>query len=275
MILSTRLSVRIADLYFEEQPPAIKADILRFNQSSRPIPGAICTPFSTLVIDLTVSSDELLARMNSHHRQKIRRALKDDFTYEYCRTGDKTAIERFVDHFDRCAELKNLQPASRARMEILAQHDALDLSFVLHGGKILAACCAIVTPARVRGLYVANGFRSAGHSAPRTLVGRAGRYLYWRDILRYKESGAVAYDLGGYYTGDTDTERLLVNRFKEGFGGELRHEFNCEIDLTFKGKMLGWAIRQRNERVRRKRQANDVAGSSQEHEYESAVPTAV
>jgi lipid II:glycine glycyltransferase (peptidoglycan interpeptide bridge formation enzyme) len=275
MILSKRFSVRILDLYFDEQPPSMRVDILRFNQSPTPVPGSVYTPFSTIVIDLSPSQDELLGRMKIHHRQKIRRAFKDDLTYEYSRSADPAAISRFADHFDACAKLKNLPLASRERLAILAEQNALDISWASSNGTILSACCAVIAPARIRGLYAASSFRSNGQFLPRTLIGRAGRYLYWRDILRFKEMGATHYDLGGYYTGTVNAERLRVNEFKEGFGGEIRHEFNCELGVTLKGKLVGWAIRQRNERIWRKRNPSDIQGGTQEHQYESAVPTAV
>jgi len=275
MILSTRFSVRMLDLYFDEQLPEMDIDIVRYNQAPAPIPGSVYTPFSTIVVDLSPSPDELLSRMKIHHRQKIRRALKDDLTYEYCRTGDPDVIRRFADHFDGCAKLKNLPLASRERLAILAEQNALDMSWVSGNGTILSACCAVITPQRIRGLYAASSFRANGHFLPRTLIGRAGRYLYWRDILRFKEMGATRYDLGGYYTGNTNSEKLRVNEFKEGFGGEIHHEFNCEMGLTLKGKVVGWAIRQRNERIWRKRNPNDLPGGEQENEYDGAVPTTV
>ena len=250
------MSVRMADLYFDEPMPSqLEVDLIRYHQSPIPIPGAACTPFSTIVVDLTRSQDELLSKMKSHTRYKIRRASeKDQFAYEFSQDGDREAITRFADHLDRCATLKHLPGASRQLLRILARQSVLDLSLVRDkSGEILAASSYILTPTRVRGLYAGALYRTTSDHARRTLIGRANRFLYWRDMLRFKEAGAHIFDFGGYYTGAKDEEKLRVNGFKLEFGGEVLHEFNCSIGVTLKGKMALWFIQERARWVLRRR----------------------
>lgn len=252
MIVSEQFSIRIADLYFDEPKPRLeKVDIFRHNQAAAPVRGASCVSFPTIVIDLAPPVDQLLASMKRDCREKIRRAEREErkgyLQYEYCNNCDQAWVERFADHFDRCAAVKTLPKASRSRLAILAQNQALDISFVLDfRGEILAASCAVLTPKRTRGLYAAASFRLTSDPTKRSLIGRANRYLMWRDILRFKEAGANLFDFGGYYTGNTDTEKLNINSFKTGFGGEVRTEFNCEECVTLKGAIARWAIARRN-----------------------------
>lgn len=256
MILSTRMSVRMVDLFFDEPMPSqLEVDLIRYHQSPTPVAGASCTPFSTIVVDLARPQDELLSKMKSHTRYKIRRASeKDQFAYEFSNDGGREAITRFADHLDRCATLKHLPGASRQQLRILARHRVLDLSFVRDkSGEILAASSYILTPTRVRGLYAGALYRATSDNARRTLIGRANRFLYWRDMLRFKEAGAHIFDFGGYYTGTEDEEKLRVNGFKLEFGGEILHEFNCAIGATLKGKITLWAMQQRGRWLLRRR----------------------
>jgi hypothetical protein len=282
MIISEQFSIRIADLYFDEpKPPDEDVDIFRYNQVSAPVRGATCTPFATIVLDLSASPEQLLSNAKRECREKFHRAEREEqagrLRYEYSASGTSEWIARFKKHFDRCSSVKALPHASRSRLSILAHNHALDISFVTDSeGEILAASCALLTPKRVRGLYAAASFRFTSDLKQRALIGRANRYLFWRDCLRFKESGAELFDFGGYYTGNADTEKLRINAFKEGFGGEVRREFNCEECVTLKGSLARWAIARRNAWVWRKHfKRKAEATHSQELIRGSRIPTQV
>jgi len=272
------MSVRIVDLYFDEPMlPPLEVDIIRYNQSSMPVADTTCTSFTTIAVDLSRSPDELRSKMKSHTRYKIRRAAeKDELFYEFSSDGNSDAVIRFADHFDRCAALKHLASASRQRLWILARNHALDVSFVCDKfGDILAASSYIVTPTRVRGLYAGASYRATTDQSRRTLIGRANRYLYWRDMLRFKEAGVRLFDFGGYYTGSGDEEKLRVNGFKAEFVGEILHEFNCQKAITLKGKIALWAINQRAQSVVRRRLRALKSQSTREECHEGSVPSSV
>jgi lipid II:glycine glycyltransferase (peptidoglycan interpeptide bridge formation enzyme) len=277
MILSTRSSVRIADLYFNEQPAdGLKVDVVRFNQSPARIPGAICTPFPTIVLDLSQSPEEMLAKMKSHTRYKIRRAEeKDDLTYVFSDNGDPNIVRTFSEHLDTCAALKNLPLVSRERLAILAGNHALDVSFIRdNSGAIIAASSFILTPSRVRGLYAGASYRAAHDPSRRTMIGRANRYLYWRDILRFRDNKIRTFDFGGYYTGAQDEEKLRVNGFKDEFGGVVINEFNCEKPITLKGKLAVWYLHRRERHLWKKRAAAARSIESR-GQNESAISSAI
>jgi lipid II:glycine glycyltransferase (peptidoglycan interpeptide bridge formation enzyme) len=256
MILSTRMSVRFADLYFDEPVRCpLEVDLIRYHQSANPIPGTLCTPFSTVVVDLTSSEDELLWKMKSHTRYKIRRGVeRDELTYEFSNDGDPEMVARFSNHFDRCASLKRLPSVSRRWLGILAREGLLDLSSVRDTyGEMLAASSYLLTPTRVRGLYAGAAYRATSDHARRTQIGRANRLLYWQDMLRFKEAGVHIFDFGGYYTGTQDQEKLRINAFKLEFGGKVVPEFDCAMCATLRGKMALWAIQQRAKWLLRRR----------------------
>jgi hypothetical protein len=274
VILSTRMSVRIADFYFDEPAPAgLKADIIRYNQSPVPTPGSDCTPCSTIVVDLSLPQDELFCNLKSHTRQKIRRTQRDELTYEFSNDGDQDTLVRFADHLNRCRDLKLLPRVGRKRLFILARQKALDLSWVRdQSGEMLCASSYVITPFRVRGLLAGASYRNTTDPTRRTMIGRANRLLYWRDIVRFKEAGFRFFDFGGYYMGSEDQEKLRINGFKEEFGGEVLHEFNCQKGMTVKGNFMLWAIRRRSEWMMRKRSR---ALQSTVEENESSIPASI
>jgi hypothetical protein len=268
------MSVRIADLYFDEPVPAnLKADVIRYNQSPVPISGADCTPFSTIVIDLSLSQDDLFSNLKSHTRHKIRRTQKDGLTYEFSNDGNRDAVLRFADHLDRCSDLKYLPRASRERLLVLARQRVLDLSWIRDKScEMLCASSYLIAPCRLRGLFAGALYRSTTDPTRRTMIGRANRLLYWRDVMRFKDAGFRFFDFGGYYIGSADQEKLRVNDFKEEFGGKVMHEFNCEQGITVKGKFMLWAIRRRGEWATRKR--SRALPPPTEH-HERSIPASV
>jgi len=92
-------------------------------------------------------------------------------------------------------------------------------------------------PDRARGIYSASLLGMATDPSVRGLIGRANCHHTWCDILRFQQQGLTVYDLGGWYGGAEDQEKLRINRFKESFGGVLTREFNAETAVTAKGRL--------------------------------------
>jgi hypothetical protein len=244
MVRSARGCVRILDLYFDEQKPAdVSADLIRYMHFSRSVLGATCTPSFTMLLDLSQTPSEMLSKMKNETRYKIRRASeRDELSYEYSDGKQRDSILRFADHYDRYASLKRLPKVSRRRYVILAEQNALDLSFVGDAaGEILAASSCIRTSWRVRGLQLAAAFRGTSNPSRRALIGRANRYLRWRDILRFREAGIKTFDFGGWFAGTDDPDKLRVNDWKAEFCGEIVEEFVCEEAVTLKGRIASVA----------------------------------
>lgn len=254
LIPCNRAGLRIIDCYFEELPGSedCTADLLRCHQMERPMAGAPCTPFGTLTIDLSRTPDEILAGMKGDTRRLIRKAEREGVTWEAADGSDAAVRDRLANFFDRCRQLKHLPPVSRSLLCRLAAYRALGLSLVRgEDGEVLAANSYIVTPIRARSLYTAAIFREAEDSSRKSLIARAGRFMWWSDMLQFQRQGQSLFDFGGFYLGHNDQEKLRVNAYKAEFGGELRQEFNCEQGLTVKGKLALWALSQMRSRQER------------------------
>jgi hypothetical protein len=220
-----------------------------------------------MIVDLSQTPDQMLRKMKSHTRYKLRRAAeKDQLTYEHTNGREGTSIDLFSDHYDAHAAYKGLPHTSRTRYRILAQAGALDLSFIRdQAGDILSASSCLVLPKRIRGLHLGVAFRAASDPARRSMIGRANRYLRWLDMLRFKNAGVQWFDFGGWYTGSADPSRLRVNEWKAEFAGTVVQEFSGNQPLSFKGQLVcayqSWRARAWSHRERRRELAHEASGA--------------
>ena len=54
-------------------------------------------------------------------------------------------------------------------------------------------------------------------------------------MQRLQKEGVRWFDFGGWYPGTDDIQLLGANAYKQGFGGQVVREFECEQILTVKG----------------------------------------
>lgn len=243
MIIIKSRFLTTGEVWFDDEPTDEKVDVMLFRQRSSPIAGTQCSPFHTILINLTQEADDVLASFEKDTRYEIRRAAtKDSFV---CRHWDKetsNVLSQFIGFYNQFAKTKGLGEANQNMLMALCKADVLALSscrsstqedLVWH---IYYRC-----PTRVRLLHSASLFRETSSGAYRSMVGRANRFLHWQDMLHFKSEGVTVYDMGGWYEGKSDEEKLRINKFKEEFGGTVVKEFNCEKLLTWKARIVNIA----------------------------------
>jgi hypothetical protein len=236
LILYTNKTLRYCEVWFDESPDTA-ADIVMWRQRGEAMPGARCEPFHTLLVDLSLPQDALLAAIHKDSRYEIRRAEKSDgvVAEHYPQPAELlAAFQAFYNAFAQQKGLPLLDPLSLQR-SCHAGH--LVLSRIMREGEPILWHAYYCASNRARLLYSASLFRDLD-SGQRNLIGRANRYLHWRDMLNFKAAGFHTYDLGGWSPPETgDAEKLRINQFKEEFGGQLAVEFNCVYPASFKGRV--------------------------------------
>jgi lipid II:glycine glycyltransferase (peptidoglycan interpeptide bridge formation enzyme) len=240
MIVTKGRWLTTADVWFNEPRNDHPVDVVRYHQAQAPVPGSLCTPFHTLVIDLGRSESELLANIHKDTRYEIRRAReKDGVTSGAWNGKDNVVLDQFLDLFNTFTQQKGLPKLDSHYFRDLAAAGCLDISWAsTPDKKIIVYHTHIVVAGRARLQHSASLFRASSSSEFRNLVGRANRFLHWEDISRFKSNGIVTYDFGGWYEGSEDAEKLRINTFKEGFGGRKIMEFNCKLLVTLKAKAV-------------------------------------
>lgn len=232
--------LRVAETWYQEPEQNASADVFRCLQTPTAIDGALCEPFTTLVIDLSAGDDAILARMDKNTRYEIRRAEeRDSVRYAPVPIQQLADLQPFLDDYVIHAASGNraLRP-NVAKLSQLIQRGYLDLSTVLDAkGQVLTWHVYVLVDGRARLLYSVAPAPQSEDSEYRNLRGRANRLHHWLDILRFKQSGCSRYDFGGIYTGSSDVKRLNINKFKRGFGGEVVNTYNCLYAGTLKGRV--------------------------------------
>jgi len=229
-----------AEIWFDDEPDDRRVDWILYRMRSHPVPGTKCKPFHTFLVDLTVSDNELLARLHKDTIHKIKRARDNEKVV--CETpdpSDPAVLDQFEEVYNRFAARKGLLPVQREILDNLAEVGRLDLSLAKDAqGNPLVYHANYRAKERVSGTYSVSLYRELSDSSVRNAIGRANRYLTWYDLLRYKADGVKAFDFGGWYTGATDEALLKINEFKRGFGGQIVREYQCEQILTLKAMVL-------------------------------------
>lgn len=240
MIVYRRKLIRIAEAWHgEEIDEATRVDIARRFQRDAPAVGAHCREFYTILIDLSRDEHALFRAMSKSCRYKVRRAAaRDSLTYECTNAAARPdLLASFRSLYDEFARRKRVPVLNPAWLSLMAATGNLHLSRVSD-----ASGQDLVWHTH----YLSGGRATLLHSAPtpdaaaagRSLTGRANRFQHWQDILSFKRVGANLYDLGGWYSGKTDSQRLGINRFKEEFGGRVVRNYISESALTFKGRLF-------------------------------------
>ncbi len=238
MIGYTKLLVRFVEYQFDDVGPAVRADVARYLWRSAPVPDARSVESFTLVLDLTNSPETLLSKMHPNARYAIRRGEKDRFQYHSWSANDSNQLAEFYRFYDEFAAAKGLPGADRQRLDAFAEAGLLDLSCAAdHHGMALVWHAHYRGHNRVRLIHSASLRRPAMEPSTRALIGRANCFQTWKDLLRFQQEGISVYDLGGWYAGTENREKLGINRFKANFGGQIVKEFSAEIPLTAIGSL--------------------------------------
>jgi hypothetical protein len=232
--------VRILESWFDDDPPSRKgADIWISHQRSKPLSRWCWHYRYTLFIDLTQSAEALMEDLNRTTAREVRKAeTKDGFTVHFNPSPTDEDIQVFADAFDASPNTPDQPPMERDRLWELHRAGFLHLSqvrnaageIVVWHGVLRHRRCGIAQP-----YYQVSVYHQATDSATAGAIGRANRWLYYREFLYFKEQGFQVYDLNGWYTGIEDEKRLKINQFKEGFGGRGRLGYDNEQPVTLKG----------------------------------------
>ncbi len=240
MIQYRKGMLRVVETWFDEAAQPVAADVLRCVQRSEPTQVGTAAPFYTLLLDMQQEPEKLLAKMNKETRYEIRRA--EDKDRIHCRvwtTTDAECRSQFRAFYDKFAAERGLASLNAQKIEKFAGRDELVLSVARsEDGDALVWHSYYRGSDRVRLLHSAS-YSSSSDKRSRSILGRANRYLHWRDITQFRDDGLQTYDFGGWYDGK-DPKRLAINQFKEGFGGRVALNYNCLCGLTHFGTMTLW-----------------------------------
>ncbi len=233
-----KMPVRFVEFYFEFVPPSEATDVHVGRCLKQPTPGWLAYPTSTRIIDLTLTSQMLFEMFSKSNRYKIERARRsDNVDIEFVVAPPHERVSEFIQYYDAFAVTKGVPLIQRSQFNAMARAGKLVIGAARgREGGLLAARAYVLDQKRARLTHSASLFRLQADSAERNRIGRANRLLHWEDMSRFGDLGVTTYDMGGWYTGDSNEALLRINSFKREFGGTVVYEW----DVFRPRSMRGW-----------------------------------
>jgi lipid II:glycine glycyltransferase (peptidoglycan interpeptide bridge formation enzyme) len=224
-------------VWYDEEPPGDSGvDIVLYLQRKAPIADARHTPFLSLVTDLSVEENAIMGNIGKDCRYKIRRAeSRDGLRMEFI-TEPESRLDEFRAFYDAFARQKSLEPSDRRWLVAACKTRQLALASATQNGETLVWHAYVVLENAARFQYSGSFFRSRD-SHYRALVGRANRWLHWKDMLQLKQMGIKRYDWGGLFEDESVPEHAGVNNFKKEFGGQAERTYDCTVPVTVRGRI--------------------------------------
>lgn len=199
------IALRIEPLW-ESKPHWLTADFVRA--------PADLMPTETLLIDLQLTINQLLAQMKPKGRYNLRLSWRYGVTTEF--RQDEAAIAVFYDLFWETSQRQNFFAEPFGFFINLCQTlfpaDMAEIGIASWQGEALAAILIVYWGDRCTYLY---GGRSTKH--PQVMVNYA---MHWEAMQRAKARDCKVYDFYGFTT-DPNHSYWQFSRFKQQFGGAI------------------------------------------------------
>jgi len=226
-LTSKKLFLRRKVIYFAAKPAFSLNPFDAYVQcsSTEEYPGFKRTPKYTKIINLQQTEEELLGGFDKNTSYEVRRASKEGLSIEV-----NVPENDFLELYNSFAGKKNLGMVK----DISTFRGHLQITGAFFENKPLVFHSYILDKdkKRVRLLHSASALYEAENTSLKPLIGRANRFLHYTDMMYFKKEGFNEYDFGGYAK-DTENESLKgINKFKDGFGGELVEESNYESKIS-------------------------------------------
>jgi hypothetical protein len=224
------------EVWFDEPVPnAARVDVVMFRRRPRPVETRRCVPFLSLVNDLSVGREKIIAGFGSSNRWQIRRAeSRDEFESDVFQ-DPRAEIDDFIRFYDEFALQKGLQRAYGRGLRAACDAGQLVLTRARCAQRTLVWHAYIKCQLRIVLIHSASHFRNLQH-VDRRLPARANRWLHWRDMMHFQDCGLLEYDWGGLFEDESDSEHAGINNFKREFGGHAERTFDANVPITMRGK---------------------------------------
>lgn len=219
-----------------------KADVHAYLQQKQLIPDfSLCTIHRyslTLYIDLQKSEKVLRKEMNRTTRYQVNKGSRENLTITYIHHPTDGDIRDFALFYNPFADEKGIDKCRNDKLQSLRDENMLLLSYVSNAQQKIMAAHAYKIDYKEARMFYSCSIRLTDEKESGISVSIANRYLHWKNILYFKKQGYEIYDFMGLAMHAKQAGGENLNRFKRGFGGIEKHEYQSFIPKSFKGKCL-------------------------------------
>lgn len=173
----------------------------------------------TKVVNLSLSNEEILDGFDKNTKYEVNRSERENIEIDFVMPYNDFKI--FYNSFATAKKLALLKDTTYFKNNLFISTAYFEGKPVVCHSYLLDTQLKIV-----RLLHSASVIHNSEDKAFRGIVGRANRYLHHKDMLHFKEKGYLKYDFGGYAFNTNNTSLQGINKFKDGFGGDLIEQSN-------------------------------------------------
>lgn len=195
--------------------------------------------FHTIVNDLTVPDDDILSNCKSNVRNEIRRAEREEVIIEqfYFNEDKNNEVDIIFENFNKAyIDMYNAKGIKtkgiKDNLQRLFDGNALIVTKAAINGSDVAYHGYVSDGVTARLMYSVSLFRDKNLSSNE--VGRANRFLHYKDMISFKTRSIIKYDWGGI---NFSNELKGISEFKKGFGGSEVDVYTGVFPCTALGKI--------------------------------------
>lgn len=235
--------ISIERIWFQKKVEKVEANslILRYmrveNVPRRLSKGADVS--LTLWSDLTLDEEQLLLAMRKQVRYEIRRAEKENITFEIWDSNERkinSVLEEFHSVYNNFCKVAGyydiINDFNEKRIVSYAEYKCVTITIAkFENGAVYHLYVHDENVALL--MYSASDFRN--ENVDSNLAGRANKLLHYKDMLTFKNRGIGIYDWGNVSSFE---EPNGIDNFKLGFGGKKKIVYNVYDSDNIIGQVL-------------------------------------
>lgn len=208
-----------------------RLNLLAITKQYKHAEASAIQPRETMVVDLTLTEEQLLANMKQKHRYNLKIAQREGVKVEHITHDALASLDRFWDLLTATSDRHTFRLHRKEHYASILKNlgPKASLAFATHNGEDAAALMLITEGTVATYLHGGSKYEHRSVMAP--------FLLHWQLMLSLKAQGITTYDFWGVHTKDGEAIKGHasegVTRFKLGFGGSLIH-YPPTIDVIFK-----------------------------------------
>lgn len=177
-------------------------------------------PWATSIIDLTCSEKLLFSKFSSNHKRAVKKALDKGMLVRQIES--ETEILLFAQIYEKMYQRRNILPSSSdtkkmfLKLFVLLKQNQLGSFWGIFYENLLLGGVIV-------GYHGKTAFYHFGASDKLSNNFPVMHMLFYEVMLWLKRNNFSQFDLGGYDIINKDKQLANINRFKDGFGGEIIH----------------------------------------------------
>ncbi|PLR73530.1 hypothetical protein [Bacillus sp. UMB0728] len=229
------INIGNADIYLQQElllsePTKADTNLLK---------GSFRLVVPNYLINLEEEEEGIFQRIHKNTRYKIKRAMnRDELTYIELTHPKNEEIEKFSEFFNPFAKERNIRLCDVSKLMAIRDQRSLVISYVVSKNNQVL-CYHVHHKEEEQGylIYSASKRYEKSDSLERNLIGRANRYLHWKDILSFKEKGCKWYNFSGKVLNERDQGGQNVNKFKEEYGPTVGYDSRTFYATSIVGRI--------------------------------------